>query len=63
LLINSKKNKERQHTLGWKETRMLDFGWEWEREEKEKERKRERNKCLKGKERRKWSSVYHNSSY
>jgi len=40
-LNKPKKIEERQHTSGWKETRMLDFGWEWEREERERERERE----------------------
>ena len=34
-----KKNKEKQHTFGWEEKKMLELGWEGEKEEKIKKEK------------------------
>jgi len=33
-----KKNKEKQHTFGWEEKKMLELGWEGEKEEKIKKK-------------------------
>jgi len=39
--------KKRQHTWGWEEKRMLDFGWERERNDfvREEERRRRSPVC------------------
>jgi hypothetical protein len=40
-LNKPKKNEERQHTSGWKETRMLDFGMRMRERKRKRERERE----------------------
>jgi len=42
-----KKNKEKQHTFGWEEKKMLELGWEGEKEEKIKKK---RNRCVREKD-------------